>query len=201
MLITGSPLVQPGQCIGILGGSFNPAHAGHCAITVEALKRLRLSRIWWMVSPQNPLKDPAETAGLAERLAQASACSNHPRVDVTGLEAELGTRYTVDTIRHLKQTHPGVRFVWIMGADNLAGMHRWQEWRRLFEMVPIAVLDRPDAGLRALASAAARRYETCRIDASRAAGLALFEPPAWCFLHIPLRHENSTSLRRQNSGL
>ncbi len=201
MLTTASPLVLPGQCIGILGGSFNPPHAGHRAITVEALRRLELSKIWWMVSPQNPLKDPSETVGLANRIEQAEACSDHPRVDVTGVEAGLGTRYTVDTIRILKQRHPGVRFVWLMGADNLASMHRWQEWRRLFEMVPIAVLDRPNAGLRALASPAARRYETYRIDASDAAGLARCAPPAWCFLHIPLHFENSTSLRRQKSGL
>ncbi len=201
MLTTASPLALPGQNIGILGGSFNPPHAGHRAITTEALKRLQLSKVWWMVSPQNPLKDPSETASLADRLNQAEACSMHPHIEVTAVETGLGTRYTVDTIRLLKQGHPGVRFVWLMGADNLASIHHWQEWRRLFEMVPIAVLDRPDAGLRALASPAARRYEACRIDASDAAGLALCAPPAWCFLHIPLHFENSTSLRRQNSGL
>lgn len=189
------PIALPGQRIGLYGGSFNPPHAGHAAVSREALKRLDLDWLWWLVSPQNPLKDSSETEQLAIRLEQAAAWTLHPRIIATGIEASLGTSYTVDTLRILRARCPGTRFVWIMGADNLADIHRWQEWQTLFELVPVAVVDRPGYGLRALGGPAARRYASSRIDESDATALPLMAPPAWAFLHIPLRSESSTVLR------
>lgn len=195
MTLARPPLALPGQRIGLYGGSFNPPHAGHEAVSREALKRLDLDRVWWLVSPQNPLKDARETEALATRLAKAEAWTGHPRITATGIETELGTQYTVDTLKALRRRCPDVRFVWLMGADNLATVHLWQEWQTLFELVPVAVVDRPGFGLRALHGPAARRYASGRIDESDAAALPLMAPPAWVFLHIPLCSESSTALR------
>ncbi|NWG45279.1 MAG: nicotinate-nucleotide adenylyltransferase, partial [Alphaproteobacteria bacterium] len=129
--------------IGLLGGSFNPAHAGHLHLSEIALARLGLHAVWWLVSPRNPLKAPQDLARLEARLASARAMARHPRIKVTDIEARLGTRYTVDTLAVLRRRHPGVRFVWLMGADNMVGFHRWRRWRAIAAALPVAVLARP----------------------------------------------------------
>ena len=146
---------------GLLGGSFNPAHGGHRAVTMAAMRALGLSEVWWLVSPGNPLKDPAEMAPLAARLASARACAAHAPIRVTAIEGELGTRFTVDTLAALRRRYPRRRFIWLMGADNLAQLHRWRDWRRIAAMMPIAVIARPGyAGRAAVAPAYGwlRRY-------------------------------------------
>ncbi|MCO5089688.1 nicotinate-nucleotide adenylyltransferase [Bosea sp. (in: a-proteobacteria)] len=187
---------MPGLSIGLFGGSFNPAHDGHRLASLTALSRLRLDRIWWLVSPGNPLKDNARLPSLAERIDQAQAVADHARIAVTGIEASLRTRYTADTLRALKQRCPGVDFVWIMGSDNLAGFHRWNEWRAIAAMMPIAVIDRPGSTLSATASPAAHFLARWRLPENRAASLPRMRPPAWVFLHGKRSTLSSTMLRR-----
>lgn len=198
-LSAAAPLALPGQRIGLFGGSFNPPHDGHRAISLEALKRLRLDCIWWLVSPQNPLKDPNQNTALDLRLEQARAIARHPRIHVTGFEAVISSRYTADTIDAVSLYWPSTRFVWIMGADSLAHFHRWQNWQGLAERIPMAIVNRPGFALKSLSSPAARRYERHRLDESDAPLLAGSTPPAWCFLQVPLRCESSTSIRRNQS--
>jgi nicotinate-nucleotide adenylyltransferase len=189
------PMAGPRMRIGLLGGSFNPAHAGHRHISLVALARLGLDQVWWLVSPGNPLKDPSELPGLKKRVAAANEVARHPRIVVTGFEEALGCVHTIDTIRLLKRRFPQVQFVWLMGADNLAEFHRWRAWEELFALLPIAVFDRPGFGLKARAGKAARRFAAAAVDDSDAAGLALIDPPAWTFLTIPLSGLSSTGLR------
>lgn len=189
---SGLPVAYPGMAVGLLGGSFDPAHEGHAHITREALKRLRLDRVWWLVSPGNPLKARGP-APLSARMAAARAVMDHPRVVVTDIEARLGTRYTAATLAALRARWPGVRFVWLMGADNLAGFHRWQRWDEIAARVPIAVFARPGVGVRALSGKAVRRLGRWRWR--EPAGLAMAPPPAWTFLQVPLRDISSTRLR------
>ena len=184
-----------GQRVGLFGGSFNPAHEGHLAISREALRRLRLDWVWWLVSPQNPLKPSRGTAALATRLAGARAQARHPRILPGAVETALGTVYTVDTLKALVRRFPGVRFVWLMGADNLIQLPAWRNWQELFHIVPVAVFDRPSYHLRALAGKAARRHARSRLPESRAAGLARKEPPAWVFIHQGLNPQSSTRIR------
>ena len=191
----GGFLPVPGQRIGLLGGSFNPAHEGHRAITLEALRRLRLDQVWWLVSPQNPLKSSAETESQEKRARQAAALLHTPRVRVTTLERELGTVYTAETLRFLVQCFPRTRFVWLMGADNLMQIDRWQDWQQIFNTVPIAVFDRPTYSLRALAAKAARRFARARRRESGAKRIADFKAPAWVFLHNRQNAQSSTALR------
>ena len=141
--------------IGLYGGSFDPAHEGHLHVSTTALRRLRLDRVWWLVTPGNPLKDNARLPPLEERIARARRLAADPRIDVTGLEAAIGTRYTFDTVDELTRRCPGVHFVWLMGADNLAQFARWQRWRDIARRVPIAVIDRPGATLKATRAPAA----------------------------------------------
>ncbi|HEX9858992.1 MAG TPA: nicotinate-nucleotide adenylyltransferase, partial [Paracoccaceae bacterium] len=157
----GWPVARRGMVIGLLGGSFDPAHEGHAHITREALRRFGLDRVWWLVSPGNPLKAKGP-APMAERMARARAVMVHPRVVVSDIEARLGTRYTAATLRALQARYPGVRFVWLMGADNLAQFHRWDRWEWIITHVPIGVLARPGAGVRARLSRAARVYAGAR---------------------------------------
>lgn len=187
------------RAIGLLGGSFNPAHAGHRHISLEALKRLGLDAVWWMVSPQNPLKNAADLAPFAARLEQARAMADHPRIQVTGIERAIGTTYTVDTLSVLVRRFRRVRFVWLMGADNLVQISTWERWPRIFTLVPIAVLVRPSYAFGAQASIAARRFARARVSEARAAGLAWRKPPAWVFLHIRPHPASATSIRAQRS--
>ena len=190
-------MATKGMVIGLLGGSFDPAHEGHVHITREALKRMSLDQVWWLVTPGNPLKDNARLPSLAERIHQAENVVGHARIDVTGVEAMLRTRYTADTLRALKRRCPGVNFVWIMGSDNLAGFHRWNEWREIARMMPIAIIDRPGSTHSAMASPAANWLSRWRLPESRAASLPRMQPPAWVFLHGKRSTLSSTMLRRQ----
>jgi nicotinate-nucleotide adenylyltransferase len=186
-----------GQRIGLYGGSFNPPHAGHLHVSLMALRRLRLDRVWWLVTPGNPLKELAGLPPLAERMAAARALARHPRITVTGFEAQIGARYTLDSLEYLVRRASGARFVWIMGADNLAQFDRWRGWRRIAELAPFAVIDRPGWTLRAARSKAALALSRCRIDETDAALLADLAPPAWVFLHGPRSALSSTVLRQQ----
>jgi nicotinate-nucleotide adenylyltransferase len=190
------PYASPGQVIGLLGGSFNPPHAAHLMISETALKRLGLDKVWWIVSPGNPLKRRVETAPLAERLVQCRAMARNPHIVVTDFEADLKTPYTAATLAFLKTRNPLVRYVWIMGADNLATFHRWHNWREIFTTVPIAVVDRPGWRLKALASKAARAFASARVPETDAGLLASRPPPAWTFLTGPLSQVSSTALRK-----
>lgn len=189
------PPAPPGARIGLFGGSFDPAHQGHLALSRAALRALRLDRVWWLVSPGNPLKTngPAPLAARLERAAALTA--GDPRLVVTALESRLGTRYTADTLAalrlHLARAHP----VWVMGADSMAALHRWHAWDTIMQSVPVAVLARPGATLSALTSVAARRYAAHRLPARQAAALATSAPPRWCFLPMPMVDVSSTGLR------
>ncbi|MEZ5855673.1 MAG: nicotinate-nucleotide adenylyltransferase [Hyphomicrobiaceae bacterium] len=189
------PLVQPGQRIGLMGGSFNPPHLAHRAIALVALKRLGLDQVWWLVTPGNPLKGRGDLAPLEERMALSRAMAQDRRIVPTAFEADLPSRFTVATLAHLKLRHPGVRFVWTMGADCLAEFHRWQQWREIFQTMPIAVVDRPGWRLKALASPAAQAFARCRIPEQEARRLVLQGPPAWTMLSGPLLAVSSTEIR------
>jgi nicotinate-nucleotide adenylyltransferase len=189
----------PRPRIGLLGGSFNPAHAGHRAISLCALKRLRLHRVWWLVAPQNPLKSPLDMAGYAARLASAEAlAAGHPRLAVSDLEARIGTRYSVDTIGWLRR-HLRADLVWLIGADNLAQLPQWRGWRRLLDLVPIAVFDRDPYSYRALAGRAARAFATRRQAPRAAARLLRSRLPAWALFRGRRHAMSSTAIRRARS--
>jgi nicotinate-nucleotide adenylyltransferase len=190
------PYAGPGQAIGLLGGSFNPPHAAHRLISEVALKRLGLDKVWWIVSPGNPLKR-SPPAPLAERMRLCRAIASNPHIVVTDFEADLPSPYSVSTLAFLKMRSPLVHFVWIMGADNLAEFHRWERWREIFTMVPIVVVDRPGWRLKALASKAARAFAKSRKPETDAALLAAMPPPAWTFLTGPLSHASSTAIRNR----
>jgi len=190
-----------GLKIGVLGGSFNPAHAGHLHISKLALKRLGLDQVWWMVSPQNPLKSSNGMAPLAKRMASAEAlAAGNPRIAVTDIESRLNTRYTTDTLRALLARFPRTHFIWLMGADNLEQIPRWENWTSIFEMVPIAVFDRATYSYRALASKAAHRFRCCRVADRGAAGTVTRQPPAWVYFHTPLHPASSTELRAETKA-
>jgi nicotinate-nucleotide adenylyltransferase len=189
------PLAVAGQRIGLLGGSFNPAHQAHVLISRQARARLGLDRVWWLVSPGNPLKSHRDLELLASRLAQARRLAGGAGITVTGLEAGLASAYTASTLSYLLARHPGVRFVWLMGADNLAQVHRWRDWQSLFRRVPIAVVDRPSWHLKSLASPAARRFSSRRFPGSRAREIVQARLPAWTMLSGPLRPQSSSAIR------
>jgi len=192
--LPGSPLFR-GLCVGLLGGSFNPAHDGHRYVSTEALRRLGLDEVWWLVSPQNPLKPVAGMAPLAERLEEARTAARHPRIRVTALEARLGTIWTIDTIRALGRRFPGTRFVWLMGADNLVQIPRWRAWSSIFHRVAIAVIARAPYDSKALSGKAARRFAHRQLPAEAARRLVRQPPPAWTFL-VLRRHPAAATLLR-----
>lgn len=197
------PPHAPGMRIGLFGGTFDPPHHAHLAASLLALKRLRLDRVWWLVTPGNPLKNTSGLAPIAQRIAAARALTHHPRIDVTGLEAVIKTRYTYDTISWLIARCPGVRFVWIMGADNLRSFHRWQRWRDIARLVPIAVVDRLGPSLYAGASPAGQAFRHARIAEHDVPTLPDRKAPAWAFLHglkSPLSSTALRALRRGGSG-
>lgn len=178
--------------IGLLGGSFDPAHEGHVHITHEALKRMGLHQVWWLVSPANPLK-AHQPAPMVERLARARAVMCDPRVKITDLETRLGTRRTADTVRRLRAIYPGVTFVWLMGADNLVQFHHWSRWRDILRAVPVGILARPGSGVAARTSVAARVFRERRIG--RGENLAWNQTPAWVFVNLPLNAASSSAIR------
>jgi nicotinate-nucleotide adenylyltransferase len=200
-IVARPPSAGPGQTIGLLGGSFNPPHAAHRLISEVALKRIGLDKVWWIVSPGNPLKKRNETASLAERLRLCRTVATGRHIVVTDFEADLPTPYTAATLAFLKARSPLVRFVWIMGADNLANFDRWERWREIFTMVPVVVVDRPGWRLKALASKAARVFAASRLPESEAATLATRPAPAWTFLTGPLSHLSSTAIRNKAKAI
>lgn len=195
----GFPISTPGLKVGLFGGSFDPPHEGHVHITREALRRFGLDRIWWLVSPGNPLK-ARQPAPLERRIATARALLSDPRVEVTGLEATLGTRLTADTIAALQGLYPGTRFVWLMGADNLAQFHRWERWREIAERLPIGVLARPGWRLKARLSVAARVLGRFRLRGGEVSHLGAARAPAWAMIDIPMSPASSTALRNLAPG-
>jgi len=184
--------------VGLLGGSFDPAHDGHRHISLEALRRLDLDEVWWLVSPQNPLKKPTESP-LQDRLAAARRIADHPCIRVSDIERTMGTVYTADTLTALTRRFPGIRFVWIIGADNLIQIPRWRRWPRIFATVPIAVFARPPYSLKALTGRAARRYAAFKVSEARASALARMRPPAWIFFHTRPHPESATRIRAARS--
>jgi nicotinate-nucleotide adenylyltransferase len=187
--------LEPGMRVGLFGGSFNPAHDGHAHVAETALLRLALDRVIWLVSPQNPLKSAHDSAPLAERAASARRFARGPAMLVSDAEARIGSRYTLDTLRVLQARFPRVRFVWIMGADNLAGFHRWRGWVELMRSVPVAVVARPGSLLNSRFAPAARRFVRARRWARSDPMLALADPPAWIYLTAPLNSASSSHIR------
>ncbi len=194
------PLYSNGMRIGLLGGTFNPPHVAHRAISLFAIKRLKLDRVWWLVTPGNPLKDHGGLRDLDARADAARKMAHDPRIDVSSLESVIGMRYTVDTISYLRRRAAGLRFVWIMGADNLAQFHRWQNWRRIADAVPIAVIDRPPQSFRALAAPAAQALARYRLPENQAGRLADVQAPAWVFLTGMKSNLSSTGLRNPDGS-
>ncbi|MFB2552914.1 nicotinate-nucleotide adenylyltransferase [Ensifer soli] len=192
------PHVERGMAVGLFGGSFNPPHEGHLLVAEIALRRLRLDQLWWMVTPGNPLKGADGRLPLPERIALSEALARDPRIRVTAFEQALGQSYTERTLRHVLARNRGVRFVWIMGADNLRDFHKWQHWRRIADALPIAVVDRPGATLAFLSSKMARTFARARIDEDDADTLAARKPPAWTFIHGPRSTLSSTELRARS---
>ena len=190
------PPAADGMRIGLFGGSFNPPHQGHLLVSETVLNRCRLDFVWWIVTPGNPLKDHGELTPLGERIARCRALARHPRIAVTAFEARWQMRYTADTLALLRRRFPKVRFVWIMGADNLANFHRWQNWRKIAAMMPMVVVDRPGSTLAYHSARAAVALQRWRIDETDAELLADLQPPAWTFLHGPRSSLSSTALRR-----
>jgi nicotinate-nucleotide adenylyltransferase len=188
------------RAIGLLGGSFNPAHDGHRYISIEAIKRLALDAVWWLVSPQNPLKPRAGMAPFAERLAGAEAVADHPRIVVSDLEARLGTTYTAETLTRL-DAMPDQRFVWLIGADNLLQLPKWQHWERIFALAPIAVFDRTPYSRSAVAGKAGRRFAHVRLAETAAHELKDKATPAWTYIHLPPHPASSTAIRAGRSAV
>lgn len=191
--------LRAGMRVGLLGGSFDPAHAGHVHIAREALKRFGLDRVVLLASPGNPLK-ANPPAPLEDRLAQARALADHPAILISGIEARLGTRLTADTLTRLVALHPGVRFVWLMGADNLAQLHRWGRWRTILRTMPVGVLARPGHGLVAGRAPAARIFRGARLPVREARLLPLQAPPAWCYVPVPMVRLSSSEIRAARNG-
>jgi nicotinate-nucleotide adenylyltransferase len=189
------PPHAPGMRIGLFGGTFDPPHQAHLGASMLALKRLKLDRVWWLVTPGNPLKDTRGLAPLAERIAAAQSLTHDPRIAITGFEADLDVRYSFDTVSYLVKRCPGVHFVWIMGADNLRSFHRWQNWRGIANLVPMAVIDRLGPSLYSICGVAGQALARARIPESVAASLADRRPPAWVFLHGLKSPLSSTALR------
>ncbi len=190
---------RAGRKIGVLGGSFNPAHEGHLHITELALARLGLDEVWWMVSPQNPLKTTDDMAPFEDRKRSAEALARgNSRIVVTDIEVRLNTRYTTDTLRALTSRFPRARFIWIMGADNLQQIPKWEKWASIFRMVPVAVFDRATYSFKALTSKAAHRFWRSRVAARSAKSAVLRRPPAWVYFHTPQHPASSTEIRAQS---
>ncbi len=192
------PHAAPGQVIGLLGGSFDPAHEGHAHITREALKRFGLDRVWWLISPRNPLKSNGP-APIGSRMARAREVMQHPKVEITRIEELTGTQFTADTIAALMRLYPGVRFVWLMGADNLATFHRWDNWRWIMEHVPVGVIARPGDRVQARMSPAALIYRHARLRGRDGRLLANLPAPVWTLINAPMRDISSSQIRARGN--
>jgi nicotinate-nucleotide adenylyltransferase len=194
------PAHGPGMRIGLFGGTFDPPHQAHRSACLIALKRLNLDRVWWLVTPGNPLKATDGLAPLSERVAAARTLAHHPRIDITAFEAEIGIRHTYGALKYLRTRCPGVAFVWIMGADNRRSFHRWQKWRGIAETMPIAVVDRLGPSLYAIAGPAGQALARARIPDREAKSLPNRRPPAWVYLHGLKSPLSSTALRAARAG-
>lgn len=188
------PYARAGQVVGLLGGSFDPPHEGHTHITREAIKRFDLDQVWWLVSPGNPLKHHGP-APMEQRLTAARRMIAHPKVKITDLESHLGSPYTAETVQHLRRLYPRVHFVWIMGADNLAQFHRWQNWQTIIDTLPIAVIARAGQRLGARRSVAARTYRQFRLKGRKARLLGKASAPVWAYQNVPLVNQSSSDIR------
>nr|WP_170342593.1 nicotinate-nucleotide adenylyltransferase [Ruegeria arenilitoris] len=188
------PYARPGQVVGLFGGSFDPPHQGHVHVTLEAMKAFGLDRVWWLVSPGNPLKSRGP-APIDQRVEAARSIMRHPKVEVTDIEDLTGTRATADTLAALRRLYPQVRFVWLMGADNLAQFHKWKDWRLIMDTVPVGVVARPGDRISARMSPAARVYAKYRIDGTARHLLGRADAPAWCFVNVPMVDVSSTQIR------
>ena len=188
------PIATHGLRVGLLGGSFDPPHGGHLHISKWAMKEFGLDRVWWMVSPGNPLKAQGP-ADLDRRMDACNALNDHPRIIVTDLERRFKTRYTAETLTALQARYSGVRFVWLMGADNLADFHRWDRWQEIMHMMPIGVMARPDQQLAAGCSPAARMFRRKRLSSRRSNALPFKQAPCWSLLTGPMVNMSSTQIR------
>lgn len=188
------PYARPGMTVGLLGGSFDPPHEGHVHITKAALRRFGLDRVWWLVSPGNPLKQRGPVA-IGRRMKAAQKLMQHPRVDISDFETRAGTRYTAESIKALQKAYPGVRFVWLMGADNLAQIHLWKDWRTIFECMPVGVLARPGDRIAARMAPAALIYRNARLRPRESQLLKHATAPAWCYVNVPLSDTSSSAIR------
>jgi nicotinate-nucleotide adenylyltransferase len=195
--VTSLPPHARGMKIGLFGGTFDPPHQAHLGACLLAMKKLGLDAVWWMVTPGNPLKDTRHLSPLDKRISAVRAMTRHPRIYVTGFEADIGTRYTYDTIEYVLDRCPGVNFVWIMGADNLRHFHRWEKWRGIAQMIPFAVVDRLGPSLYAMGGTAGQALARYRIRESAARSLPYRKPPAWVYLHGLKSPLSSTALRNQ----
>ncbi|MHC3127541.1 nicotinic acid mononucleotide adenylyltransferase [Brevundimonas sp. GN22] len=189
--------LTPGMKVGLFGGSFNPAHDGHAHVAETAMRRLGLDRVVWMVSPQNPLKSSHEMAPLAERMQSAREVARTvgPNMIVSDVETRIGTQWTIDTLRTLVARHPGVKFVWLMGSDNLADFHRWRGWTDIMRLMPMAVIARPGSLLDSRSAPAAVRFGRNRIPSNEAGLLPSLQAPAWTYIVAPLNPRSSTAIR------
>uniref|UniRef100_UPI003F5CF091 nicotinate-nucleotide adenylyltransferase n=1 Tax=Ruegeria arenilitoris TaxID=1173585 RepID=UPI003F5CF091 len=194
MLRSAIPYARPGQVVGLFGGSFDPPHQGHVHVTLEAMKAFGLDRVWWLVSPGNPLKSRGP-APIDQRVEAARSIMQHPKVEVTDIEDLTGTRATADTLSAVRRLYPQVRFVWLMGADNLAQFHKWKDWRLIMDTVPVGVVARPGDRISARMSPAARVYAKYRIDGTARHLLGRADAPAWCFVNVPMVDVSSTQIR------
>ena len=194
------PPCEDGMTIGLFGGSFNPPHQGHVLVSETALKRGNFDRIWWLVSPGNPLKDTNELESLATRVRKCQQLVTHPKMQITAFEAKYKLRYTEETLALLQRLRPRINFVWLMGADNLKNFHQWQNWRKIAEMMPIMIVDRPGFTLSYLSAQAAIALSKYRIDETDAELLSRLKPPAWCFVHAPRSSLSSTAIRNMQNN-
>lgn len=190
--------MRPGMRVGLLGGSFDPAHEGHLHVSTEALKRFDLDAVVWIFSPGNPLKSNAPEP-MTARMDKARELIGHPRIGLSDIEQQIETRYTVQTLAFLQKRYPATHFVWIMGADNLVGFHKWDQWRNIASRVPIAVLARPGQRLAAKTSRVARILRAARLPAVLAPRMAFAQPPAWCFVNMPMVHISSSAIRAREN--
>ncbi len=190
----------PGKRVGVLGGSFNPAHRGHVLISELALRRLKLDAVWWLISPKNPLKTAKNLASMDERIKAALSLALPRNILISTIEQDLGMTYTADTLAALRFQFPKTRFVWMMGADNLIQMPKWKNWPEIFQIMPVAVFGRPTYSLRAMCSPAARRFARYRISGRSAPLLADMATPAWCFLTEPHDSISATSIREHGTA-
>ena len=192
-----APYVRSGMRVGLMGGSFDPPHSGHVHISLEAIKRLKLDQLWWLVSPGNPLKEQGPWP-LKRRLQQCVDLVEHPKIKITALEADLGSPYTAKTLEFLSRRFVDTRFVWLMGADNMASVHLWRDWQKIFALVPVAVLDRPGQRYEVSSSIAAHLFARDQKNEKYASALMNTKAPAWTILSIPLNHESSTKIRAKH---